>query len=425
MQTKAIRLYGKRDLRLEEFTLPELREDEILAEVYTDSLCMSTLKAVNNGEDHRKVPADIKQKPIIVGHEFCGKLLKIGKNWQGKYREGERFVIQPNIGDPLGYAPGYSFPYVGGDATRVIFPAQVMQNGSLLTYQGDSYFEGSLVEPLSCVVGAFRTNYHLENPYSHQHVMGIRPQGTMALLGATGPMGFLAIDLALHGDKRPKTLIVTGHTQAKLDLAAKLYPPQEAASCGVKLHYINTQGMDDFEEIIKAYTPERAGFDDIFVFVAQETLTTQAIHCLAHDGCLNFFAGPLHKDFSAPMNFFDVHYNTTHIVGNSGGNTEDMQEAIRFIERRRVQVNKIVSHVMGLSAAVQATLHLREMSPGKKVVYTHENFPCLSVKEIADGALGEEMSALLKVHHGFWSAEAERHLLHMGEQERLAKEGRS
>ena len=30
MKTKALRLYGKEDLRLEEFELPELKDDEIL-----------------------------------------------------------------------------------------------------------------------------------------------------------------------------------------------------------------------------------------------------------------------------------------------------------------------------------------------------------------------------------------------------------
>ena len=38
MVTKAVRLYGEMDVRLEEFQLPEMKEDEILAEVVTDSL---------------------------------------------------------------------------------------------------------------------------------------------------------------------------------------------------------------------------------------------------------------------------------------------------------------------------------------------------------------------------------------------------
>lgn len=44
MKTTALRLYGKRDLRLETFDLPEMQEDEILATVVTDSLCLSSRK---------------------------------------------------------------------------------------------------------------------------------------------------------------------------------------------------------------------------------------------------------------------------------------------------------------------------------------------------------------------------------------------
>ena len=47
MKTKAVRLYGKDDLRLEEFELPAIREDEILARVVSDSICMSSYKAVH------------------------------------------------------------------------------------------------------------------------------------------------------------------------------------------------------------------------------------------------------------------------------------------------------------------------------------------------------------------------------------------
>ena len=42
MKTKAVRLYGVNDLRLEEFELPEIKEDEILAKIVSDSICMST-----------------------------------------------------------------------------------------------------------------------------------------------------------------------------------------------------------------------------------------------------------------------------------------------------------------------------------------------------------------------------------------------
>jgi threonine dehydrogenase-like Zn-dependent dehydrogenase len=43
-KTRALRLYGAADIRMEEFTLSELKDDEILVRVITDSICMSTYK---------------------------------------------------------------------------------------------------------------------------------------------------------------------------------------------------------------------------------------------------------------------------------------------------------------------------------------------------------------------------------------------
>ena len=45
MKAKALRLYGKEDLRLDEYELPEIKDDEILARVVSDSICMSSYKA--------------------------------------------------------------------------------------------------------------------------------------------------------------------------------------------------------------------------------------------------------------------------------------------------------------------------------------------------------------------------------------------
>ena len=77
--TRALRLYGKNDLRLDRFELPDIREDEILADVTTNSICMSSHKASAQGADHKRVPVDIAENPVIIGHEFCGTILEVGK----------------------------------------------------------------------------------------------------------------------------------------------------------------------------------------------------------------------------------------------------------------------------------------------------------------------------------------------------------
>ena len=66
MKTTAIRMYGKQDLRMESFDLPEIKDDEILAHIVSDSICMSSYKAAKQGSDHKRVPADIAENPVMI-----------------------------------------------------------------------------------------------------------------------------------------------------------------------------------------------------------------------------------------------------------------------------------------------------------------------------------------------------------------------
>ncbi|MEE7535783.1 L-sorbose 1-phosphate reductase [Klebsiella huaxiensis] len=398
--TTALRLYGKRDLRLETFELPAMQDDEILARVVTDSLCLSSWKEANQGEDHKKVPDDVATNPIIIGHEFCGEIIAVGKKWQHKFHAGQRYVIQANLQLPdRPDCPGYSFPWIGGEATHVVIPNEVMEQDCLLSWEGDTWFEGSLVEPLSCVIGAFNANYHLQEG-TYNHTMGIRPQGRTLILGGTGPMGLLAIDYALHGPINPSLLVVTDTNKPKLSYARQHYPSEPQTL----IHYLD--GNDASRETLMALTGGH-GFDDIFVFVPNEQLITMASSLLAADGCLNFFAGPQDKQFSAPVNFYDVHYAFTHYVGTSGGNTDDMRAAVALMQAKKVQTAKVVTHILGLNAAGDTTLDLPAVGGGKKLVYTGKNIPLTALGDISD----PHLAAIMESNHGIWSKEAEEYLL--------------
>lgn len=85
------------DMRLEEFELPALGKDEVLIKVVTDSLCASTYKAVKQGTAHKRVPNDIAEKPIIIGHELCGEIVEVGEAIKDKWNVGQRIVIQPAL----------------------------------------------------------------------------------------------------------------------------------------------------------------------------------------------------------------------------------------------------------------------------------------------------------------------------------------
>ena len=109
MKTTAVRLYGKEDLRLETFDLPEINENEILAKIISDSICMSSFKAAEQGPAHKRVPDDVAENPIIIGHEFCGEIVEVGAKWQGEFKAGDRFAIQPLIDEKCALLYGGQF----------------------------------------------------------------------------------------------------------------------------------------------------------------------------------------------------------------------------------------------------------------------------------------------------------------------------
>ena len=421
MKTKAVRLYGKDDLRLEEFELPPMGEDEIFARVVSDSLCMSSYKAVHQADIHKRVPRDIAQKPVIIGHEFAGEILEVGSKWQHKFKKGDKFSIQPAMCYPYGpagvlSAPGYSYPYVGGDSTYVIIPNEVMEMDCLLPYRGPGFFPASLAEPLSCVIGAMHACYHVP-PGTYEHSMEIKDGGKLALLAGVGPMGLACINYVIHReDRRPSLFVVTDINQERLERAAQLYKVDEAASRGIELHYINTSAMEDPVAELRALSGG-TGYDEVVVMAPVPAVVEQADDILAFDGCLNFFSGPSKSPFKAPFNFYNVHYASTHVVGTSGGNKEDMREALEMMGHG-LDPAGIVTHVGGLNAVIDTTFNLPSIPGGKKLIYTHIDMPLTAIADF--GKMGrpvyDALDAICKAHNSLWSVEAEEYLLsHKGE----------
>lgn len=417
MKTKAVRLYGKEDLRLEEFELPEMKEDEILARVVSDSICMSTFKAQEQGADHKRVPKDVAENPVIVGHEFCGDILKVGKKWQNEFKEGMKFGIQPAIDykpklNGLG-APGYSYNFIGGDSQYVIIPNEVMEKGCLIPYYGESYFKASLAEPMSCIIAGYHENYH-SNYATHSHEMGIKEGGAVAILAGVGPMGLGAVDYGIHCDRRPSLMVVTDIDQSRLDRAASILTVEEAAKFGVKLVYVNTSNVEDPVKYIKDINGGK-GYDDVFVYAPVSALVEQGDALLGDGGCLNFFAGPLKSDFSAKFNFYDVHYAFHRITGTSGGNTADLKEAIKLSGEGRINPSIMISHVGGLDSVIETTKNLPNIKGAKKLVYTHIKMPMTAIADFAElgktSKFFKDLAEICKKNNGIWSDEAEKYLL--------------
>ncbi|MDA3812090.1 MAG: zinc-binding dehydrogenase [Spirochaetaceae bacterium] len=319
MKTKAVRLYGKMDLRLEEFELPEIKNDEILVKVAADSLCMSTYKA-------------------------------------------------------------------------------------------------ALSEPYSCVIGACQSLYRTDRQ-KHNHYLGIKEGGRMAIIGGCGPMGLAAIDYALSGEFRPSQLIVTDLDNARLKRAQSIFG-KKAESRDISLLFINTGEMDDAFQSIMRLT-ENEGFDDMLVMIPYAQALEFGESLLGFNGCMNFFAGPTDEKFSAKLNYFDVHYMEKHIIGTTGGNVDDIKEALELMEKDLLSPEVLITHIGGLNAVIEATLNLPRIPGGKKLIYTGINLPLTALDDLESKA-GESdffrtLAELVKNANGLWSIKAEKFIMENGD----------
>lgn len=418
MKTKAVRMYGTRDLRLEEFELPEIKEDEILVKVMSDSICMSTYKLVEQGKKHKRAPQNIDTNPIIIGHEFAGVIVKVGAKWQDQFKPGQKFAQQPALNYKGSLAsPGYSYEYFGGACTYCIIPHEVMELGCLMNYDGDSFFEASLGEPMSCIIGGYHANYHT-NKRNYEHTMGTKEGGNILIMGGCGPMGLGAVSYGIQFENRPKRIVVTDVSDDRIARAKEMITPEQAAKNGVELIYVNTSTMADPVEELMAIT-EGHGYDDVFVYVPIKQVAEMGDKLLAFDGCMNFFAGPTDNQFKAEINLYNAHYTSTHILGTTGGNNDDLIEANRLAAAGKIEPAVMVTHVGGINSIVDATLILPNIPGGKKLTYTQFDMPLTAIDDFEELGKTDSLFAKLdeacKRNRGMWSAEAEKILFeHFG-----------
>src|SRR5699024_8456770 len=207
---------------------------------------------------------------------------------------------------------------------------------------------------MSCIIGGYRGNYHT-NKRNHDLKTGTKENGDIIILGGCGPMGLGAVSYGIQFENKPKRIVVTDIDDGKIARAKEVITEEYAKSHGVELLYVNTAKMADPAEELRALTGGK-GYDDVFVMIPNRQVAELGDRLLGFDGCMNFFAGPTDSQFRADINLYNCHYTSTHILGTTGGNNDDLIEANTLAAKGAVEPAVMVTHVGGIDSIVDTTL---------------------------------------------------------------------
>ena len=142
--------YNNKDIRLEERPKPIIKEGEILVKVKASGICGTDVM-----EWYR-----IKKAPRILGHEIAGEIIESKSN---KFKVGQRVFVSHHVPcnkckyclegnhtacDTL-HAGNYD---PGGFSEFIRVPKINVELGTYILPENVSYGEGTMIEPLGCVV---------------------------------------------------------------------------------------------------------------------------------------------------------------------------------------------------------------------------------------------------------------------------------
>ena len=188
---KALRYYGRKDLRVEDVPPPErCAPNQVIVKISVCGVCGTDLHEYLVGPifiPTKPDPFTGASIPQIIGHEFSGTIVAVGDDLKD-YRENDRVAIQPLIVPQNDYyalrglshlsekraAVGYSWPWGGMGEYAVLNEYNIAKLPNSVSDE-----QGALVEPAAVAIHAVRT--------------GGLQVGNSLLISGGGPIGALAV----------------------------------------------------------------------------------------------------------------------------------------------------------------------------------------------------------------------------------------
>ncbi len=324
---KAARLYGIRDLRVEEVPDPEPGPGEALIRIHACGVCPSDLRAYLASRPGGGSMA----LPRTPGHEWTGVVVAVGEpaeigadgvllppievgqrvvaDWRqvcGRCYECRRGVFN--------YCENLRHGVRGGFAGYGVAPLSQLR----VIPDNVSFEEASFTEPLACVTQA------------HSYTE-IKLGDDVVVVGA-GPIGLLHLQVARSRGAR---VIVSDPLGARLEKAREL-----------GAHDVVDAAEGDPVARVKELTDGR-GANAVIVAVGGAVPIRQGLDMAAINGWVNAFAGT-YPSAEMPVDPNLIHYSQIRFTGSHDFTPHHFSTALKLIQYGIVRVAPLISHRFAL-----------------------------------------------------------------------------
>ena len=340
---KAAVVYGKDDIRIEEYSTPQAGAGEMVVKIKASGICATDVKTLLG----QGLP---KNLPTILGHEVVGEVYQMGAGVEG-FRIGQRIAVYPiAVCGECYYCQngrhnlcmkefGLGHGIDGGFAEYVKLPAQIIKAGGVVPIPDElSYEKAVLAEPLSCGLAALRANR-------------VKPGDKVVVVGA-GPMGLIHLKVS----KWAKAKVIMA------DLLDKRL--QTAAQMGAD-YCINVSQANLLDEVRKI--TGGAGAEVVITSLGIPKVIEESFPLVRNGGTLNIFGGP---PAGQPITVDPrwIHYSEIVLTGSFASTPEDFRKAVELIAKGEIEVLDLVSDRFTLDSMLDAVERAKKQDMIKGIV---------------------------------------------------------
>jgi len=310
--------YNNKDVRVEEFPMPEIGEEEVLLKVMASGICGSDVL-----EWYR-----IPKAPRVLGHEAAGVISQVGKK-VSNFKVGDHVFISHHVpcnaciycqkGHHTACETLHNTNYYpGGFSQYIKIPKINVQLGTYKLPDNMTFEEGTFIEPLACVVRG-------------QRLANVQKDDTVLIIGS-GVSGILHAQLAKF--KGVKKVLVADINQYRMKLALQF---------GADYAFTSEETLPQkIKSVNDGYLA-----DKVIVCTGATSAVTLSADCVERGGTILFFAVP-EPTVKIPLPLNQFWRNETTIQTSYGAAPNDLEEALKILSTKKLNIKDMITHRLPL-----------------------------------------------------------------------------